>query len=195
MRPALFLFFVPLIAVGQPLMAIVGATDSIPYSIFNATGSTALRMGDVASNKKRAQSFVPASPAVGTIHVNKVTVSIAKVGAPGDNVTAEIWSSTGAPNPSALLYSSTTTIVGSTLTTTMTNTDFLFSTVSLNVGTKYWVVIAPSRGSSVDGTNYYTLASSSANPFAGGGMSAVNVSWTVESGAVDIVFSVVGVTP
>ncbi|MPM02101.1 hypothetical protein SDC9_48346 [bioreactor metagenome] len=124
------------------------------------------------------------------MHVSSVKVKLSKTGSPTDNITAKIYSvSSGVP--STLLYTSTNSISGSTLTTSFAEYEFLFSSATLAANTVYAITL--SRSSSVNASNYYNVRDSSSDVYSGGTFLVYNSAWTAISGN-DMYFIITGAT-
>lgn len=113
------------------------------------------------SNQKAAQTFTAIANTV-----NSISVKLYKTGTPTDNVLCSIYAtSSGVPTGSAL-FTSSTTISGSSLTTTATVQTFSFTGVSLAVGTVYAFVLE--RSDSLNTTNFYQCVDNGTSAYTGG---------------------------
>lgn len=102
-----------------------------------------------------------------TITSTEIIASVAKVGSPSDNIVCEIQTDSSS-NPSGTVITNGTSnnVTGASLSTSSANqTTFTFaSAFTLVAGTTYWVVFR--RTGSLDGSNYYFIASSSLGNYA-----------------------------
>lgn len=107
--------------------------------------------------------------------VKKITLKIAKVGTPTDNLVVEIRQSTVGGTLLA-----TASKAGSELTTTPTDYALtLNNTVNMQSGTTYVVLIYRDTGN--DSSNYYNVRMSGANPYAGGSRWNYSGSWSEQA--------------
>lgn len=103
------------------------------------------------STVKVAQTFTPTF----TADVCCIRVKLSKTGSPTDNIECKIYTD-GTTEPGTLVATSTNTVAGTDLTTSLVEKTFDFSTGdNLTGATKYWVVF--SRTGSTSNTNYYKI--------------------------------------
>ena len=113
-----------------------------------------------------------------------VTVAMAKVGSPTDNLTAAIHTdSSGVPSGTVITNGTSDTVTGSTLDERIRYVPFRFDPpVFLTADTQYHLVFA--RSTAVNGTNYYTLAEDTGNTYADGTAGTYNATdYTAVSGS------------
>lgn len=162
-----------------------GATTPQPAFIVNDlwqpfTNSGFIDVGRATTNNERiACKFTPRENVTSTT----IYATIAKVGAPADNLTIEIQSdSAGSPSNTPITNGTSNNVAGSGLSTTdSTYQTFTFaSAFSLTADTPYWVVFK--RTGAADSTNYYlvtgTQSSSDYASFVGKLYTASGAAWT-----------------
>jgi hypothetical protein len=114
--------------------------------------------GDVVSSTRRSQSFTMPS---GGGSVGQVAMFLTKTGTPTDNLQMDIYATNGAGLVTGTSLGSATTISGSSLSTTMTQYTFTFSSpVALTGSTQYAAVISRSGGNNT--SNYYNFGTQGA---------------------------------
>jgi hypothetical protein len=147
-------------------------TPALSQTLYDTT----LNLADVATETKRAQSFSFTSAKT----LKAVRVLVSKVGAPAPMTVQLFTDSAGVPSATA---------VGSLLTVSALSALFAdlgwatakYTTpVSLTANTTYWLVV--SYAGAVNTTNYYWLAASSTDQYAGGNRAVNNgTTWTAEA--------------
>lgn len=114
------------------------------------TFSNETSVGDASSSVEIAQKIVPSA----TFRIGKVTVKIRKNNSPTDNVFIKVYTdSSGAPGTQ--VGGNSDVIAAASLTGSLVDNDFTWSTNAPNLtnGTSYWIAFC--RSGSADGTNFY----------------------------------------
>lgn len=170
-------------------VVVAEGTPALPDQSWS-TQTSDYPLGDVNSHQYDAQSFVPS----GSGKLNKISVYIKKVGAPGD-ITVRIMSdNSGVPSKTIL---SNTTISAALITTSYGWIDATFSAqANLVAGTKYWIMLGTASNSN---SNYFLWGLDAGDGYASGtGMhssnwNAGNPVWSSSNGDYDFQAYVGGV--
>jgi hypothetical protein len=145
-------------------VTVAAGTQSTPNQSWT-TRNTDLNLGDIPGHASLAQSFVPSQ----TNPLNKVSLDLKKVGAPGDISIAIVADNAGAPGTGIM---GTGSVSAANVTSSYGFVDVnLTSTPALTSGVKYWIIAtAP-----VSATDYYQWG---ADTSSGGGSASHSADWT-----------------
>lgn len=167
-------------------------------SIFAITGTETISQltglagyyyfGSVSSScKKVGQTFAISA----TRLLSSISVSLAKVGSPTDNLVIKV---VDVATYSTVYATSTNTIVGSSLTTSPAVKTFTFSNVQLNSGTQYAFYLE--RSGSTSDAGYYVTGQAGSSLYAGGMLTAYTYSNVWQTAASnDMYFQINMVSP
>ncbi len=129
------------------------------------TQNSDFNLGDISARANLAQSFTAAS----TTALNKVSLNLKKVGAPGDITVKIVTDDGGTPSKTELASGS---LIASSVTGSYSFVDASLSSYpSLTSGTKYWIIAI----ASVNASNYFLWATDNTNSYTNGeGMYSTN---------------------
>lgn len=143
-------------------------------SAATSSGTNVVSLGNVSANQKVGQTFTT----VGAIDVTAIAFSFGKNGSPTDDVTVDIFATSGG-NPTGTSLGTSNAIGSASIGNVVT---FTFPTpIALSATTLYAAVL--SRSGAVDGTNFFSVTGTAASTYSGGTPLTYNgSSWSQPSG-------------
>jgi hypothetical protein len=146
-------------------------------------------VGDNSARTCIGEQFQPSI----SVNVTAVGLKMELLGAPADNVTVALYS-TSAGTPGSSLESGTSISNASFNSSSYTFATSTFAgTTLVNTGTTYWVVAC--RSGAINASNYYRWGVSNTSPPYGGYYKYSGTSWTLDQTAYNTDFEVDGTAP